>query len=229
MIDFYKKIPEYYNNESRDFQIFTRVFDLVENSLKFDIDSINTILDTDSINNSYLDSAAKKVGFFESENYPDHILRFIISAFPYIIKYKGSLEGITRAAQAFLKINGIKDKPLIEIDNDKYLIKIGIQSTIFDISLLKVILKYILPTGYFLDIYFYSGAQLEPQAFPFVHTKDWYKLSDDTLKQASSIRSEDIVAKETDNISQGRNNTFDAVGMIYTYNDSEEDPNNDNK
>ena len=55
MIDFYKKIPEYYNNESRDFQIFTRVFDLVENSLKFDIDSINAVLDTDSINNSYID------------------------------------------------------------------------------------------------------------------------------------------------------------------------------
>lgn len=229
MIDFYKKIPEYYNNESRDFQIFTRVFDLIENSLKFDIDSINTILDTDSINNSYIDSVAKKVGFFESEIYPDYILRFIISAFPYIIKYKGSLEGITRATQAFLKINGIKDKPLIEIDNTNYIIKIGIQSTLFDISLLKVILKYILPTGYFLDIYFYSGARLEPHPFLFGSNKDLYQLSGVTLKGASSIRYEEILANENDTIIKGRNDTFDTVGMTYTYNDSEGESNNDIK
>jgi hypothetical protein len=222
MIDFYNFIPEYYNDESRDFQIFTRVFDSIENSLKFDIDTINTILDTDIINNNYINSIGEKVGFFNTKLYSDDILRFILSAFPYILKYKGSLEGIRRCVQAFLKINGIKNEPIIEINNDEYLIRIGIESNIFDFSLLNIMLKYIIPTGYFIDIYFFVGKDVPPSKYDMYTVHDIY-IKDTEGKTITDklviLRNTEIEDNTGDNISGGRNDFYDTVGLTYATNE----------
>lgn len=215
ILDFYKYLPEYYNNESRDFQLFTRVFDLIENSLKFDIDTIPTILDSDMISDSYLESMAKKVGILDTGTYPDEIIRFMISAFPYIIKYKGSLRGIRYATQAFLKINGIEEVPLISIDNINYRISIGIESKIIDITLLKTILEYIIPTGYFISIYFYAGKNPKlPDSYYYNQVNDYYK-SNGNANDFMIIRDAELSYNENDKILDGRNQTLNTVGMTY--------------
>lgn len=215
ILDFYKYLPEYYNNESRDFQIFTRVFDLIENSLKFDIDMIPKILDSDMISDSYIESMAKKVGILDTGNYPDEIVRFMISAFPYIIRYKGSLRGIRYATQAFLKINGIEEVPLISIDNINFTISIGIESKVIDITLLKTILEYIIPTGYFIGIYFYAGKSPKlPDSYHYNQVNDYYK-SNGNVNAFMTVRDTKLSKESTDKISDGRDQTLNTVGMTY--------------
>ena len=46
-----KNVPEIYVRESRDFQLFCRLYDCVFDGVKFDIDSMLNVLDTHSCNN----------------------------------------------------------------------------------------------------------------------------------------------------------------------------------
>ena len=64
-------IPSPYVSESRDFQIFMRVLDFVQNSIKFDIDSISNIIDTDIISGDYVENLKSKIGFFTENIYSD--------------------------------------------------------------------------------------------------------------------------------------------------------------
>ena len=66
--------PQVYTAESRDFQILLRVLDFVQNSIKYDIDAITDIIDTDDISGYYLDRLKNKLGFFTNNSYDDSTL-----------------------------------------------------------------------------------------------------------------------------------------------------------
>lgn len=154
--------PQVYTSESRDFQILLRVLDFVQNSIKYDIDSITDIIDTDDISGYYLDRLKNKLGFFTNNYYDDDTLRIALNAFPHMIRYKGSIEGVERCVNTFLNIIGVRDGCRIEVINDRndpyntYRLRIGLKSRVQNISILKDMLSYILPTGYFVEIYFYQ-------------------------------------------------------------------------
>ena len=82
--------PSYYVNNSRDFQLFCRLYDYINNGVKFDIDSIININDPLKINDRLLNLYGSKVGFFTNKNINTNVLRRILKAFPYLIKYKGT-------------------------------------------------------------------------------------------------------------------------------------------
>jgi hypothetical protein len=81
-----------------------------------------------------------------------------------MIRYKGSIEGVERCVNTFLNIIGVRDGCRIEVINGRYdlsntyRLRIGLKSRVQNISILKDMLSYILPTGYFVEIYFYEGA-----------------------------------------------------------------------
>ena len=60
--------PSYYVNNSRDFQLFCRLYDYINNGVKFDIDSIININDPLKINDRLLNLYGSKVGFFTNKN-----------------------------------------------------------------------------------------------------------------------------------------------------------------
>lgn len=157
-------IPQPYVSESRDFQVFMRVLDFVQNSVKFDIDSMTSIIDTDAIPGAYVDRLKSKVGFFTNNIYSDDTLRKVMSAFPHIVRYKGSEEGIVRCVNTFLNIMGIKEGCVIDIYNNdseyQYTVRIGINNGNIDTTLLYDMLAYVLPTGYFVEVYFYEGTDI---------------------------------------------------------------------
>lgn len=154
-------LPEIYNSESRDFQLFTHILDLVQNSIKFDIDHIVKIINTEEIPSEYLDNLRTKVGFLTNSTYTEDELRFILSAFPWLMKYKGSKQGIILSVNAFLKARGVHGTPLVEINNHPdYTIRIGISTDKVDTSLLEDVLSYIVPSGYLYEIYFYKDTKL---------------------------------------------------------------------
>lgn len=219
-------LPEIYNSESRDFQLFTHILDLVQNSIKFDIDHIIKIINTEEISSEYLDNLKTKVGFFTSNIYTADELRFVLSAFPWLMKYKGSKQGIILCVNTFLKARGVHGTPLVEINNyPDYTIKIGISTSRVDTTLLEDILSYIVPSGYLYEIYFYKDTKLPNTPDKF--NTDVYANS--TTTGAYNIANENSTT-ETINSILSTGNKIDAnkyyntigVGII---NNEEEDAN----
>ena len=110
-----------------------------------------------------LDHLATKVGFFSKHNITNEDLRYIVDAFPYIIKYKGSRRSIEEAINVFLKINNINSDVYVEIINktdrpgiEPYTIRIGVEYAIKDTTILDEIFRYILPTGYTVEYFSYT-------------------------------------------------------------------------
>lgn len=156
-------VPQVYVSESRDFQIFTRVLDFVQNSLKYDIDSILNVTSTNDISEEYLEYLKSKVGFFSNRFYDDETLRKTLSAFPHIIRNKGSELGIEMCINTFLNIVGFRKGYTVSIYNDgeiyDHTIRIGIEGSEINTDILKDMLSYVIPTGYYVEFYFYTSVK----------------------------------------------------------------------
>ena len=92
-------------------------------------------------------------------------MRYILRAFPYIIRNKGSYSAIIQAVYVFLKISNIKSDIFIYeeiIDGNRtHDIRIGIEEKVRDISILEEILKYVVPVGYYVSYFFYKKEQID--------------------------------------------------------------------
>lgn len=143
-------VPDVYINESRDFQLFARLYDLVFQSSRFSIDSLEQVSDTMRCNDALLPLIATKVGFFTDLNLTSRADRLILSAFPYIISYKGSFRGIELVANVFERIMNT-NVTVIQDELDKSHVTISFEQYTPDLSLLYPLLEYIRPTGMFID------------------------------------------------------------------------------
>lgn len=145
-----QNVPEVYVQQSRDFQLYSRLYDLVFQSARFSIDSMEQISDTMHCNDKLLPLIATKVGFFTDLNLTNYADRQVLSAFPYIIKYKGSLMGIQLVANLFQRIMNVNS--FVEqdpVDNHRVVIKFEDYSP--NVQLLYALLDYIRPTGVVVD------------------------------------------------------------------------------
>lgn len=158
-------VPSVYVDESRDFQLFCRLFDYTFNGIKYDINSIININNPTKVNDRLLELYKTKLGFFTKEQFDNNTLRAILQTFPYILKYKGTKRGIELAVTAILKLEENTDIPVIDImnidpnGNPVYNITIYTSSTIKNKLALREVLKYIIPVGYTLSIL--NGAKNE--------------------------------------------------------------------
>jgi hypothetical protein len=187
------------------------------------------ILSTEDMPNSYIERMKSKVGFYTSNEYDDNSLRLAISSFPYCMRYKGSFEGIRRCVNVYLKHLGVRGKSRIDIYNSlpeeqdvsdeqdvyEYTIRIGIPSNMADTTLLKDMLSYVVPTGYFLDIYFFKETALDPTESK-LHSE--YNVLFPTEDENTSVRGEVGYQDNTNEIKTSlANSTFATVqlGMVY--------------
>lgn len=159
--------PEVYVTKSRDFQLLCNLFDLVNNGVKFDIDTIMTQSDTELCRDNLLPLLQHKLGFFTDVSIDDESLRTILKVFPSIVKKKGTKEGIAEAIQLFFytqKVNGATSVVINNVGTNlsgDYIIKCSLTSKlIYNIDILHEILKYVVPTGYFIEYAIYRDADL---------------------------------------------------------------------
>ena len=157
-----EQVPENYTNTSRDFQVLTRLLTYGLNSSKFDADTIKYFNVAALVNSRLLPLLQRKVGFFSNINFQDDYIRSLCEVFYSIVKKKGSLSGVEEAIRLFFSIQHINTTAYITNygPNDTSYpceLWIGINSKIKDVSLLEEILKYVIPTGYILKIYFYES------------------------------------------------------------------------
>lgn len=191
--------PPVYTEESRDFQLLCRIYDCIINAVKLDIDSIPTIVDTSQCLSSILPLLQTKVGFFTENTLQDKELRYAIEAFPYIVKKKGSREGIIECLNLFLQVNNILKSSQVIITNesinkeDEYTIKILIESEVKDTSLLEELIKYIVPTGYLVSYIFTDTQKLDIQNYDNISAADIVIIDNN---KNSSLRKNSVVYSE---------------------------------
>lgn len=183
---FQDMIPEVYTNTSRDFQLLTRLYDIIIDGVKFDSDSIIRLINTNTCNSKILELLQTKLGFITSEHYTNEEIRYVLKSFPIIIKNKGSLKGIKQAVTVFSKLNKIKSNVSINIINKSndyeksYIIDVNLHSQNLDTSLLDEIFKYILPTGSIVKYNFYSTS-LQNKSNYALHTYTNIIVLDDSV------------------------------------------------
>ena len=103
-------VPEVYVNESRDFALLGRLYDCIFQGVKFDIDTMKYATDTYRCSDRILQLLQTKLGFFTDANINGEDLRYILKAFPYIIRNKGSYNAIKEAIYVFLKISNVQSE-----------------------------------------------------------------------------------------------------------------------
>lgn len=139
-------VPEVYIAESRDFQLVSRLYDLVLQATRFSIDSIEDTSDTMRCNNRLLSLLSTKVGLFGTVTVPDAAYRQVLSAFPYIIKHKGSIQGLQLVVNLFERITNYKIY-LDIIDDQLHIVQITFTKYAPYRDLLYLLLDYVRPVG----------------------------------------------------------------------------------
>ena len=122
--------------------------------------------DTSSCPDTLLPYLQTKLGFFTSQKIDSDRLRIILQAFPHIVKNKGSRNGIILAIRTFLKCIHRAEIVHLDIHNlavegtgRDYFITIGMNGEITDISILTELLRYVVPTGYDVQYYFFRDTE----------------------------------------------------------------------
>lgn len=184
--------PSVYVEQSRDFQLFCRLYDCINNGVKFDIDSIINILDPKLVNDRILTLLATRVGFFPKREYDSNILRYIIASFSYALKYKGTKRGIEIAVSTILKAEKsiITDRDIettIQIDNINHSIWIYTTGSIINIHALEDFLSYILPVGYTHQFGVYDPREYDQE----INTEDSLAIMVNPMISNSQVRGTD--------------------------------------
>ena len=152
MIRLQDNTPNVYTEQSRDFQLFLRLYDCIINGVKFDIDSVSNLNNPALANDRILNLMCTRVGFFPKRDYDSTLLRYILESFSYLVKNKGNRVGIEGAICTVLEAEGDFSRPIVIIDNKNYIVNIYTSSRIYNKKALAEVLKYILPVGYELNI-----------------------------------------------------------------------------
>ena len=95
--------PGAYQEESRDFQLLSRALDAMHGSVLNSIGSMPNLNRPRVMYESLLTHHASKVGFFPIRTIDAKVFRYILAAFPYIIKNKGTHTGILQAVTTVIK------------------------------------------------------------------------------------------------------------------------------
>ena len=117
MIKTQNNVPEYYYNESRDFQLIGRIFEGVFNASKTATDTIvNTPLSS-NFDSSLLDLVTKTVGFESKHKYDVPNLVALVNSFKSILRIKGTKKSIEDCVRVLLKAQNINEEFEVLVDS----------------------------------------------------------------------------------------------------------------
>ena len=151
--------PEIYYKESRDFQYFGRLYDIIFNYLKTNADLMRSFPINKSTDSKLLELLVRSLGFDNKHDYNYADLNAIAMSFASIIRNKGSREGIEQAIRCILRAEdidtGFTFEPVASATGaptNTYNIILGIGLGGAEMILLEDILDYIYPAGYLYQI-----------------------------------------------------------------------------
>lgn len=163
-------VPEYYINESRDFQLISRLYDLPFQQVRQSYTMLKNTSDTKHCASAMLPLLGTKLGFFETLDLPDKTYREVLSAFPYIIRHKGSPRAIKLIANIFEKL--VDTEVECEIYQDHATVKFNKYSPTSE--LFYRLVDYVRPVGYVINWESYLDLNLEDVKY---YQSDRYNLA----------------------------------------------------
>lgn len=150
MIKLENLTPPIYYTQSRDFQFIGRLFDIVLNSTRTNVQIIQNLLDIRNIDDKLLNLLALTLGFKANRNYNSMQLRAVCGSLSDIIRNKGNIRSVRYLCNAILTASDIKDS--IDHSLKDGLLTIYIPLTLTDTSLLEDLLPYLIPAGISVSI-----------------------------------------------------------------------------
>lgn len=149
MIKLENLTPEVYYKQSRDFQLIGRLFELIINYIKTNVDTVYNYPYSANVDTYLIDLITLLLGFKSKHNYNTKSLMALCGAFSEILKNKGNIEAIQLAGQTLLNAEGITENFGVTIDSSKNspTLLVFIPLELQDINLFQDLLPYILPAG----------------------------------------------------------------------------------
>lgn len=159
-------VPDVYIQESRDFQLLSRLYDLVFQSSRFSIDTMQSVSDTLHCQDNILPLIATKVGMFTDVKLTTQAHRYILSVFPYIIKYKGSMQGLTYIANLLGRLLNTNVR-VEQSEQDFNRVTFYFKEYYSDFNILKEVVEYMRPTGCFVDYVIEVSVDIDAEKYYF--------------------------------------------------------------
>ena len=138
--------PAVYYEQSRDFQLIGRLYDLVLNYSKTNAANLYNLPIGKNMDEQLLNLLALTLGFKPVKNYNSKQLRAICSVLPTVLKHKGSIQALVLATNALLAAEGVK-QPLDYTMHPKQGITLYVAQELDDLNLFTDLLDYLLPAG----------------------------------------------------------------------------------
>ena len=146
MIKLQNLVPSVYYDQSRDFQYIGRLYDIVLNSVKTNVDMIYSVPDCSQSGSKLVELLALTLGFQAKHKYNVKQLSAVCTIFQTLLKKKGTLQAVSLLGNTILYAEGLQDNFYCEIKDDSRL-EMYVPQGLSDLNLLKDVLPYILPAG----------------------------------------------------------------------------------
>lgn len=140
-------VPEVYYKKSRDFSYIGRVFEVLFNYYKTNVDLVGKSPLDENVASNIISLAATTLGFESKHEYINKDLVALCSSFAMLLRDKGTLTAIENSVNVLLHTQNIRQGTTIVYDDVNFELTIYVPSQIKDIVLLEDIFEYILPVG----------------------------------------------------------------------------------
>jgi hypothetical protein len=209
--------PEIYYKESRDFQLFGRLFDILFNDTKTNIDIMKNFPISNHTDSKLLELLVNTLGFFPKNEYKYEDLNAIANTYSIIIKNKGSIKGIETAIKTILRAENISKPFDITYDNATIYINWYEDVSNSEVALLEEIFDYILPAGMLYEMTKADIGEARPVKLAIKNSMKTSNLTK-PLEQATIASSENDPISQTD-INEGTSENWnDATLLPDTFN-----------
>lgn len=163
-------VPNIYYDNSRDFQFFGRIYEIVFNYVKTNIDLMNGLPLSKNSDLSMIGLVLTTLGFSRRHDYNAEDLKRICCVFTELVRLKGTKKAVELAIATLMNAQNLSatfdvqqhydiigydedDKPIYK---KAYSFDIYIPKELKDVELLEDIFDYILPSGYDYRFYYSS-------------------------------------------------------------------------
>ena len=201
--------PSIYYKESRDFQLFGRLYDIVFNYVKTNVDLMENFPINAHTDSKLIELLARTLGFNNKLNYRNDDLNAICNVFISLMRDKGSLRSIKSLVRTILNVSDINKNHLVSMNTaSKYpLIEIHVPDVVSnsEIKLLEDVLEYILPIGVCYDIKTTKVSEVDRGALNLSDVLRSSNLLDRSSKEYSNINitNEELEMTHTDEKTSG--------------------------
>ena len=212
MIKLQDLTPSIYYEQSRDFQFIGRLYDLVLNAVKTDVDLLYYLPVSVNSDEKLLELLSLTFGFKPKRQYNARQLKAVCSVLSEIIRNKGSIKALKIACEALFNAMDIDQE--LDYDftegKDKTELNLYISEDFEDVNILYDLLNYVLPAGITCNII--KELHLSSSSFTelgIINTASWDYIDNNSFAQMPRLSS----AKNTD-IKTGVLSTSDAIKAL---------------